>query len=93
MKRVPGYDGGAMVPTGPDGRIPGLGGGDGCRTSIAVPAPVSPAAISRPINRRRTAQPAPKGYPMSLPVPSWPTCPARACGTLATSIGIGRIIR
>ncbi|MCJ2093264.1 hypothetical protein MKK67_12300 [Methylobacterium sp. J-072] len=27
MKRVPGYDGGAMVPTGPDGRIPGLGYG------------------------------------------------------------------
>ncbi|KAA0113512.1 hypothetical protein CIW48_29600 [Methylobacterium sp. P1-11] len=27
MKKVPGYDGGAMVPTEPDGRIPGLGGG------------------------------------------------------------------
>jgi hypothetical protein len=25
MKKVPGYDGGAMVPTGPDGTIPGLG--------------------------------------------------------------------
>lgn len=29
MKKVPGYDGGAMVPTGPGGRIPGLGGGSG----------------------------------------------------------------
>ena len=27
MKKVPGYDGGAMVPTGPGGRIPGLGDG------------------------------------------------------------------
>ncbi len=27
MRKVPGYDGGATVPTGPDGRIPGLGGG------------------------------------------------------------------
>lgn len=29
MRKVPGYDGGAMVPTGPDGRIPGLGGSGG----------------------------------------------------------------
>ncbi|MGU3326101.1 phage tail tip lysozyme [Methylobacterium mesophilicum] len=29
MKKVPGYDGGAMVPTGPGGRIPGLGGEGG----------------------------------------------------------------
>lgn len=29
MRKVPGYDGGAMVPTGPDGRIPGLGSGGG----------------------------------------------------------------
>jgi hypothetical protein len=29
MRKVPGYDGGAMVPTEPDGRIPGLGGGSG----------------------------------------------------------------
>ncbi|MCJ2048681.1 hypothetical protein [Methylobacterium sp. J-070] len=27
MRKVPGYDGGPTVPTGPDGRIPGLGGG------------------------------------------------------------------
>ena len=64
----------------------------GCRTSTAVPAlPVSLGAASRPTSRRRTAQREPKGYLMWLPVRSWPTCPVRACGTLATSIGIGRI--
>ena len=31
MKKVPGYDGGAMVPTGPDGRIPGLGSSGGAQ--------------------------------------------------------------